>query len=146
MNNQKIISCLYLNHFLEVTNMHLNMTIVFYVIDVLGSYVGNVLRMQVFRDVVTSIMKVEFTSLISLIPHPHLQFYHHEHPYSKKCYWIIIDLKCVIFCCTAKCCTESVKHIHISTLFKIIFPYRSLENIKSSLWYTVGPYSYLFYI
>ena len=70
------------------------MTIVFYnVIDVLGSYVGNVLRMQVFRDVGTSIIKVEFTSLISLIPHPSLQFHHHQHPYSKKFYWIIVDLK-----------------------------------------------------
>ena len=41
---------------------------------------------------------------------------------------------------------ESVTHIHISTHFQIIFPYRSLQSIEQgSLCYTVGPY-YLFYI
>ena len=35
-------------------------------------------------------------------------------------------------------------HIHISTLFKIIFPYKSLQSIKqSSLCYTVGPYYFI---
>ena len=35
---------------------------------------------------------------------------------------------------------ESVIHIHISTLFQIIFPYRSLQSIEqSSLCYTLGP-------
>ena len=37
--------------------------------------------------------------------------------------------------------SESVIHIHISTLFKILFPYRSLQSIEQcSLCYTVGAY------
>ena len=37
--------------------------------------------------------------------------------------------------------SESVIHMHISTLFQILFPYRSLESIEQSfLCYTVGPY------
>ena len=37
--------------------------------------------------------------------------------------------------------SESVIHIHISILFKVIFPYRSLQSTEySSLCYTVGPY------
>ena len=37
--------------------------------------------------------------------------------------------------------SESVIHIPISTLFQILFPYRSLQSIEqSSLCYTVGPY------
>ena len=39
--------------------------------------------------------------------------------------------------------SEPVLHIpvHISTLFYILFPYRSLQNIEqSSLCYIVGPY------
>ena len=37
--------------------------------------------------------------------------------------------------------SESVTHIDISALFKILFPYRSLQSIeKSSLCYTVGLY------
>ena len=37
--------------------------------------------------------------------------------------------------------TESVIHIHISTLFQILFPYRSLQSTElSSLCYTVGSY------
>ena len=37
--------------------------------------------------------------------------------------------------------SESDIHIHISTLFQILFPYRPLQSIeKSSLHYTVGPY------
>ena len=36
--------------------------------------------------------------------------------------------------------SESAIHTHISTLFQILFPYRSLQNTeKSSLCYTVGP-------
>ena len=36
-------------------------------------------------------------------------------------------------------------HIQISTLFKIIFPYKSLQSIKqSSLCYTVGPYYFIY--
>ena len=36
---------------------------------------------------------------------------------------------------------ESVIHVHICSLFKILFPYRSLQSIEwSSLCYTVGPY------
>ena len=35
--------------------------------------------------------------------------------------------------------SESVIHIHISTLFQILFPYRSLQSIEqSSLCYTIG--------
>ena len=42
--------------------------------------------------------------------------------------------------------SESVVHIHISTLFKILFPYRSLQNTEqSSLCCTVVLTSYLFY-
>lgn len=42
--------------------------------------------------------------------------------------------------------SESVIYIHISTLFWIIFPYRSLQGIEqSSLYCMLGPY-YLFYI
>ena len=37
--------------------------------------------------------------------------------------------------------SESVIHMHTSTLFKILFPYTSLQSTeKSSLCYTVGPY------
>ena len=37
--------------------------------------------------------------------------------------------------------SESVIHIHISTLFQILFPYRPLQSTEqSSLCYTVGPY------
>ena len=37
--------------------------------------------------------------------------------------------------------SESAIHIHISTLFQILFPYRSLQSIEqSSLCYAVGPY------
>ena len=37
--------------------------------------------------------------------------------------------------------SESVIHIHISTLFQILFPSRSLQSIEqSSLCYTVGSY------
>ena len=36
-------------------------------------------------------------------------------------------------------------HIQIFTLFKIIFPYKSLQSIKqSSLCYTVGPYYFIY--
>ena len=34
--------------------------------------------------------------------------------------------------------SESIIYIHISTLFKILFPYRSLQSIEKSPWcYTV---------
>ena len=37
--------------------------------------------------------------------------------------------------------SESVIHIHISTLFQILFPHRPLQSIEQSfLCYTVGPY------
>ena len=37
--------------------------------------------------------------------------------------------------------SDSVIHIHVSILLKIIFPFRLLHNIEqSSLCYTVGPY------
>ena len=37
--------------------------------------------------------------------------------------------------------SESVIHMHISTLFQILFPYRPLQSTEqSSLCYTVGPY------
>ena len=37
--------------------------------------------------------------------------------------------------------TESIIHIHISTLFQILFPYRPLQSIEqSSLCYKVCPY------
>ena len=37
--------------------------------------------------------------------------------------------------------SESVIHIHISTLFQILFPYRPVHNVKqNSLCYTVGSY------
>ena len=37
--------------------------------------------------------------------------------------------------------SETVIHIHISTLVQIPFPYRSLQSIeKNSLCYTVGAY------
>ena len=52
-----------------------------------------------------------------------------------KFYWSIVDLQLVSVVQQG----ESV--IHISTLFKILFPYRSLESIGwSSLCYTVGSY------
>ena len=36
--------------------------------------------------------------------------------------------------------SDSVIHIHVSVLFKILFPFRLLHNIEqSSLCYTVGP-------
>ena len=42
--------------------------------------------------------------------------------------------------------SESVIHIHVSTLFQILFPYKPLQRIvQSSLCYRVGPY-YLYYI
>ena len=43
-------------------------------------------------------------------------------------YWSIVDLQC----CVSFRYTQSVSviHIHISTLFKIIFPYESLQSIK----------------
>ena len=42
--------------------------------------------------------------------------------------------------------SESVIHIHIFTLFQILFPDRLLQSIEeSSLCYTIGPY-YPFYI
>ena len=43
-------------------------------------------------------------------------------------YWSIVDLqRCVSFRYMQ---SVSVIHIHISTLFKIIFPYESLQSIK----------------
>ena len=42
---------------------------------------------------------------------------------------------------------ESVMHIPISTLFKSLSPFRSLQSIeKGSLYSTAGPYKFLFYI
>ena len=36
--------------------------------------------------------------------------------------------------------SDSVIHIHVTILFKILFPFRLLQNIEqSSLYYTVGP-------
>ena len=36
--------------------------------------------------------------------------------------------------------SDSVIHIHVSILFRILFPFRLLQNIEpSSLSYTVGP-------
>ena len=56
----------------------------------------------------------------------------------KNFYWSRVDLQCCVnSCCTAK----RIIHIHISTLFQILFPYRSLQSIEqSSLCYTVGPH------
>ena len=37
--------------------------------------------------------------------------------------------------------SNSVMHIHVSILFKILFPFRLLQSIEqSALCYTVGPY------
>ena len=43
--------------------------------------------------------------------------------------------------------SELVIHIHICSLFRIIFPYRLLQDIEQiSLFYTIDPISYLFYM
>ena len=53
-------------------------------------------------------------------------------------YWSIVDLQCCFSSGVQQ--SESVIHIHISTLFQILFPYRSLQSIgQSSLCYTAGP-------
>ena len=46
-----------------------------------------------------------------------------------KCifYWSIVDLQ---FLVSAVQPSDSVKHIHRSTLLQIIFPQRSLQNIE----------------
>ena len=74
----------------------------------------------------------------------------HNHPFrflflffsfsslKKKCIGGIVDLQC---CVSVVQQSDSVIHIHISTLVQILFPYRPLQNIEqSSLCYTVGPY------
>ena len=54
-------------------------------------------------------------------------------------YWSIVDLQCCVVSAVQQ--SESVIHIHISTLLKILFSYRSLQSIEqSSLCYTVGSY------
>ena len=41
---------------------------------------------------------------------------------------------------------ESVTHVHLSTFFKILFLYRSLQSIEySSLCYTLSPYQFSIY-
>ena len=54
-------------------------------------------------------------------------------------YWNMVDLQCWLVSGVKQ--SESVIHIHISTLFQSLFPYRSLQSIEqSSLCYAVGPY------
>ena len=47
--------------------------------------------------------------------------------FSSNFYWSIVDLQYCVSCKSTA--SESVIHIHISTLFKIIFPYRQLQSI-----------------
>ena len=65
-----------------------------------------------------------------------------EHPYFLF-YFIFIGVQLIynVVLVSGVQQSESVIHIHISTLFQILFPYRSLQRIEqSSLCYTVGPY------
>ena len=43
-------------------------------------------------------------------------------------YWSIVDLQCCVVSAVQQ--SESVIHIHISTLLKILFSYRSLQSIE----------------
>ena len=54
-------------------------------------------------------------------------------------YWNIFDTQCSTVSGVQQ--SESVMHIHMFTLFQIIFPYRPLQSIEQSfLFYTVRPY------
>ena len=56
---------------------------------------------------------------------------------AKTFYWHVIDLKWVSGVQPSK----SVIHIHISALFKILFPYRPLQSSEqSSLCYSLDSY------
>ena len=52
---------------------------------------------------------------------------------SGKYYWRIVDLQCCVLVSGIQQ-TESVKHV--STLFKILFPYRSLQSIEFPVLYS----------
>ena len=53
-------------------------------------------------------------------------------------YWNIGDLQCCVSFAVQQ--SDSVIHVHKSTLFQILSPYRLLQNTElSSLCYTVGP-------
>ena len=43
-------------------------------------------------------------------------------------YWSVVDLQCCVSVSVQQ--SESVIHIHISTLVSILFPYRSLQSIE----------------
>ena len=43
-------------------------------------------------------------------------------------YWRIVDLQCCVVSDVQQ--SESIIHIHTPTLFKILFPYRSLQSIE----------------
>ena len=52
-------------------------------------------------------------------------------------YWSIVDWQCVSFRLQQ---SDSVTHKQVSILFKILFPFRLLQNVEQkSLWYTIGP-------